>query len=95
MIFNNYHKFTRLYPVRSTYELTKQFDKICVKNYAIDLKKNNLYLGEYGPLIVNIALNLQSTKSSRKTCHKTLLKYFALDVLWSKAKHLKMSTYMS
>ena len=27
----------------STYELTKQFMEICVKNCAIDLKKNNLY----------------------------------------------------
>jgi hypothetical protein len=29
--------------VCSSYELTKQFMKICVKNCAIDLKKNNLY----------------------------------------------------
>jgi hypothetical protein len=35
------HKFTRIYPVWSTYEPTKQF--ICVKNCAIDLKTNNLY----------------------------------------------------
>ena len=38
------HKFTSIYPVCSTYELTKQFMQICVKNCAIDLKKNNLYL---------------------------------------------------
>ena len=37
------HKFTRIYPVCSTYELTKQFMWICVKNCTIDLKKNNLY----------------------------------------------------
>ena len=36
-------RFTRIYPVCSTYELTKQFMKICVKNCPIDLKKNNLY----------------------------------------------------
>ena len=36
------HRFTRIYPVCSTYELTKQFMWICVKNCAIDLKKNNL-----------------------------------------------------
>ena len=35
--------FTRIYPICWTYELTKQFMKICVKNCAIDLKKNNLY----------------------------------------------------
>ena len=34
---------SRIYPVCSTYELTKQFMEICVKNCAIDLKKNNLY----------------------------------------------------
>ena len=38
------HKVTKIYPVCSTYELTKQFMWICVKNCAIDLKKNNLYL---------------------------------------------------
>ena len=37
------HKFTKIYAVCSTYELTKQFMLICVKNCAIDLKKNNLY----------------------------------------------------
>ena len=37
------HKFTRIYPVCSTYELTKQFMQICVKRCTIDLKKNNLY----------------------------------------------------
>ena len=37
------HKFTRVYPVCSTSELTKQVMEICVKNCAIDLKKNNLY----------------------------------------------------
>ena len=37
------HKFTRIYPVCSTYELTKQFVQICVKNCTTDLKKNNLY----------------------------------------------------
>ena len=38
------HKFIRIYPVCSTYELKKQFMYICVKNCAIDPKKNNLYL---------------------------------------------------
>ena len=38
------HKFIRIYPVCSTYELTKQFMKIWVKNCAVYLKKNNLYL---------------------------------------------------
>ena len=38
------HRFTRIYPVCSTYELKKQFMWICgVKNCTIDLKKNNLY----------------------------------------------------
>ena len=37
-------KFSIHLPVCSTYELTKQFMDICVKNCAIDLKKNNLYL---------------------------------------------------
>ena len=38
------HKFTRIYSVCSTYELTKQCMEICVENCVIDLKKNNLYL---------------------------------------------------
>ena len=37
------HKFTRIYLIWSTYELTNQFMKISVKICAIDLKKNNLY----------------------------------------------------
>ena len=37
----NLPEFTQL--TYSTYELTKQFVQICVKNCAIDLKKNNLY----------------------------------------------------
>ena len=36
------HRFTRIYPVCSIYQVTKQFMQICVKNCAIDLKKNNL-----------------------------------------------------
>ena len=43
MMFTIVHKFTRIYPVCSTYELTKQFVQICVKNCTTDLKKNNLY----------------------------------------------------
>ena len=35
-------RFTRISKFCSTYELTKQFMEICVKNCAIDLKKNNL-----------------------------------------------------
>ena len=35
-------KFTRIYPICSTYEVTKQFMYICVKNWTIHLKKNNL-----------------------------------------------------
>ena len=35
--------FTRIYTDCSTYGLTKQFMYVCVKNCAIDLKKNNLY----------------------------------------------------
>ena len=46
------HKFTSIYPVCSTYELTKQFMQICVKNCAIDLKKNNLYI-RLEPLVAN------------------------------------------
>ena len=36
-------RFTRISKFCSTYELTKQFMEICVKNCAINLKKNNLY----------------------------------------------------
>ena len=36
------HRFTRIYPVCSTYDLTKQFMQISLKNWAIDLKKNDL-----------------------------------------------------
>ena len=46
------HKFTRIYPVCSTYELTK----ICVKNCTIDLKKNNLYFVHW-PLVHYTALH--------------------------------------
>ena len=42
------HKFTRIYPFCSTYELTKQFMQICVKNCAIHLKKNDLYQAKRG-----------------------------------------------
>ena len=44
MIFSyDVHKLTRISKVCSTYELTKQFMEICVKNCASYLKKNNLY----------------------------------------------------
>ena len=36
-------RFTRISKFCSTYELIKQFMEICVKNCAINLKKNNLY----------------------------------------------------
>ena len=36
-------RFTRISKVCSTYELTKHFIEISVKNCAINLKKNNLY----------------------------------------------------
>ena len=35
-------RFTRISKFCSTYEVTKQFMEICVKNCAINLKKNNL-----------------------------------------------------
>ena len=40
-------RFTRISKFCSTYELTKQFMEICVKNCAINLKKNNLYLSYF------------------------------------------------
>ena len=41
--WHNIQQLSRIYPVCSTYELTKQFMPIWVKNCAINLKKNNLY----------------------------------------------------
>ena len=47
MTFSNCsYVFARISKVCSFYELTKQFMEVCVKNCAIDLKKNNLYIDE-------------------------------------------------
>ena len=40
------HKFTRIYPVCSSYKLTKTFHVNLRKKCSIDLKKNNLYFSK-------------------------------------------------
>ena len=65
------HKFTRIYPVCSTYELTKQFIEICVKNCAIDPKMNNLYPSTYlahSPVIWDILEKKRSSSHVHCPC---------------------------